>query len=234
MNKKRMHAHYLQHVPFEGLGSIESWLKKTGYEVSCSQFFNSVVLPQIEDIDFLIIMGGPMSVNDEAEHPWLIKEKEFIRNVIKAGKPVLGVCLGAQLIANAMGGKVFSNPIKEIGWFPIQAVDSQDASVFQFPKEIEAFHWHGETFSLPKDAVHLAKNNACNHQAFQIGNNVIGLQCHLETSPSSIQALVKSCKDELIEDKYIQSEATILSASQERYLSSNSLMESVLEYLHAV
>jgi GMP synthase-like glutamine amidotransferase len=89
-----MRAHYLQHVPFEGLGSIESWLQNTGYEISSTQFFNTGVLPDIEEFDFLIVMGGPMSVNDEAEHPWLVTEKKFIRRTIEAGKPVLGICLG--------------------------------------------------------------------------------------------------------------------------------------------
>ncbi len=115
-----MRAHYLQHVPFEGLGSIKSWLKKSGYEISNTQFFNSKVLPSIDEIDLLVVMGGPMSVNDEAKYPWLVEEKKFIRNTIEAGKSVLGICLGAQLIASSMGVKVFSNSEKEIGWFPVE------------------------------------------------------------------------------------------------------------------
>ena len=226
-----MRAHYLQHVPFEGLGSIESWLQNAGYEISCTQFFNSGVLPEIEDIDLLVVIGGPMSVNDEQEHPWLVKEKKFIRNTIEAGKPVLGICLGAQLIANSMGGKVFPNSAKEIGWFPVSAVEYESTSVFQFPQETEVFHWHGETFSLPKGAVQIAQSKGCDNQAFQIGSNVIGLQFHLETTPLSAHAIVEKCRDELVEGEYIQSEAEILSAPQERYSSINSLMGRVLEYL---
>jgi len=228
-----MRAHYLQHVPFEGLGSIESWLQNAGYEISNTQFFNSGILPGIDEIDLLVVMGGPMSVNDEPEHPWLVEEKKFIKSIIEAGKPVLGICLGAQLIANSMGGKVFSNSEKEIGWFPIEAVDPDSSTVFRFPKEAVVFHWHGETFSLPAGAVQIAKSKGCNNQAFQIGGNVIGLQFHLETTPESAQAIVENCRDELVEGLYIQSEAEILSTPKERYSSINSLMGSILEYLHA-
>ena len=128
-----MRAHYLQHVPFEGLGSIEPWLQNAGYEISHTQFFNLGVLPSIDEIELLIVMGGPMSVNDETENPWLVKEKKFIRSTIEAGKPVLGICLGAQLISNSMGGKVFSNSEKEIGWFPVEAVKPESSSFFRFP-----------------------------------------------------------------------------------------------------
>lgn len=227
-----MRAHYLQHVPFEGLGSIEAWLENFGYEISNTEFFNSETLPNVEDIDFLVVMGGPMSVNNELEYPWLATEKEFIRNVVKAKKPVIGICLGAQLIANSMGGEVLPNSSKEIGWFPVNAVKSKSNSVFQFPEEIEVFHWHGEIFSLPKDAVLIAKSNGCENQAFQISSNVIGLQFHLETTPLSARAILKNCRDELVEGEFIQSEAEILAAPQERYSSINSLMGRILEYVH--
>lgn len=228
-----MRAHYLQHVPFEGLGSIEPWLLDAGYEISNTQFFNSRVLPDIEDIDLLVVMGGPMSVNDETGHPWLVEEKKFIKNTIKAGKPVLGICLGAQLIANSMGSNVFSNLEKEIGWFPIESVEPQSSSIFRFPEVVEVFHWHGETFSLPVGAVQIAKSKGCENQAFQLGSNVVGLQFHMETTPSSAKAIVENCRDELVEGKYIQSEAEILAAPEERYLSINSLMDSILNHIHA-
>jgi len=174
-----------------------------------------------------------MSVNDGQEYPWLTAEKQFIKNAVEAEIPVLGICLGAQLIANSIGGKVSQNSVKEIGWFPIKAVKPKRSSAFQFPEETDVFHWHGETFSLPSGAVQIARSEGCENQAFQIGNNIIGLQFHLETTPISAQAIVENCRDELVDGEYIQSESSILSVSDERYLSINSLMANVLEYLHA-
>lgn len=227
-----MRAHYLQHVAFEGLGSIEPWLENAGYHISNTQFFNSHVLPDVHDIDFLIVMGGPMSVNDEARYPWLVEEKLFIKKAIEAKKPVLGICLGAQLIASAMGAGVSANSDKEIGWFPVESVESDNTCVFEFPKQVDVFHWHGETFALPEGAVLLAKSSGCENQAFQLGSHVIGLQFHLETTPDSAKAITEHCADELVLGKYIQSESEILSAPSERYASINSLMASILDYLH--
>ena len=117
-----MRAHYLQHVPFEGLGSIERWLQRAGYQVTGTQFYASAELPPAAEVDLLVALGGPMSVNDEGQHPWLAAEKRFIRELIALERPVLGVCLGAQLIASALGAAVYPNPVKEIGWLPIQGL----------------------------------------------------------------------------------------------------------------
>ena len=227
-----LRAHYLQHVSFEGLGCIEPWLQNAGYEISSTPFFQSGVLPAVQDIDLLIVLGGPMSANDETEYPWLVKEKEFIRNAIQAGKPILGICLGAQLIANSMGAAVLANPVKEIGWFPIEGVESDDDTVFQFPQSAEVFHWHGETFNLPKDAILIAKSKGCVNQAFQMGGHVIGLQFHLETTPASARAIIENCRDEIVDGEYIQSEAEILAAPLNHYSLINNLMRKILEHLH--
>ena len=203
-----------------------------GYDITNTRFFETGELPGINEIDLLIIMGGPMSVNDENELPWLIREKRFICDAIDNGKPVLGICLGAQLIASAMGAKIFPNAFKEIGWFPIQGISSIDSSAFRFPASAEVFHWHGETFDLPTGAILLARSEGCENQAFQIGKSVIGLQFHLETTPESARELVSNCRDELVAGEYIQTEQDILSAPQERYRTINSLMSDILQYLH--
>lgn len=227
-----MRAHYLQHVPFEGLGSIEAWLHAAGYSIGRTAFYAATRLPRLEEVDLLIVMGGPMSVNDEQDHPWLAEEKAFIRTVIQSGRSTLGVCLGAQLIVSALGGGVFPNGVKEIGWFPVRAVHALPQTVFPFPESIEAFHWHGETFDLPVGAVRLAASDACANQAFQIGQTVIGLQFHLETTPASARDLVANCRGELVTGAYVQTAEDILSAPAARYRSINALMGEVLGYLH--
>ncbi len=229
-----MRAHYLQHVPFEGLGSIEPWLRTAGYEITNTQFFESSELPALNEIDLLVIMGGPMSVNDQDEFPWLSLEKKFIRNVIDSGKLVLGICLGAQLIASAMGAKVYQNPVKEIGWFPVQGVPPISSSSFSFPPSTEVFHWHGETFDLPPGATLIARSEGCENQAFQIGTSVIGLQFHLETTPESAREIVSNCRDELIPSPYVQTEEEIISAKSESYNSINQLMGNVLSFLQQI
>jgi GMP synthase-like glutamine amidotransferase len=228
-----MRAHYFQHVPFEGLGSIESWLRQTGYEISSTLFFESAELPDVDAIDLLIVMGGPMSVNDERELKWLAAEKEFIRRAVECGKAVLGVCLGAQLIARAMGARVYPNDVKEIGWFRVHGVPPADDSVFRFPSAVEVFHWHGETFDLPAGAVRIARSDGCENQGFQLGASVIGLQFHLETTPEAAREMVAHCREELSPDRYVQSEAKILSVAPEKYEAINCLMADVLSFLHS-
>jgi len=226
-----MRAHYLQHVPFEGLGSIESWLLAKGYEIGCTRFYESEALPDPLSVDFLIIMGGPMSVNDVHIHPWLAEETRFIRTAVNRGIPVLGICLGAQLIASALGGTVFPGREKEIGWFPVFRTGPEGDSVFPFPSGTEVFHWHGETFSLPEGARLLAESEGCRHQAFQVGRRVMGLQFHPETTPETARTMTKYCGDELIPQRFVRTGEEILAVPSEFYQTGNRLMEEILTYL---
>ena len=222
-----MKVHVLQHVPFEGPGSIGPWLEARRADVGLTRLYAGDPLPRADQIDGLVVMGGPMSVNDEDEFAWLRPEKRLVRDAVDRGIPVLGVCLGAQLIASALGARVYSGPAKEIGWFPIQGVPDV-APAFQFPPECLAFHWHGETFDLPPGAVRLASSAACENQAFQVGRNAIALQFHLETTPASAVALVEHCRDELVPGPYVQTESELLAAPAERYAGVNGLMGKVL------
>ena len=225
-----MKIQVLQHVPFEGSGSMAGWLAARRVEVGLTRLYAGDPLPRADEIDGLIAMGGPMSVNDEDELPWLRPEKELVRNAVSRGIPVLGVCLGAQLIASALGARVYPGPEKEIGWFPIQGVAGV-APAFQFPPECLAFHWHGETFGLPPGAVRLASSAGCDNQAFQVGSRALALQFHLETTPDSAAALVEHCRDELVPGPYVQTESELLAAPATHYAAINRLMGEVLAAL---
>ncbi len=196
-----MKLHYLQHVPFEGLGIIKPWAEANGFKISCSRLYAGEKLPKMEAFDWLIVMGGPMGIFDDTEYPWLVAEKEFIKRAVDTNKTVLGICLGAQLMADVLGAKVYPGPQKEIGWFPIQR--AQNAPML-IPEELMVFHWHGDTFELPDGAVRLASSEACANQGFVYNHRAIGLQFHMETTPESMNALIKNCSDELTNATFIQ------------------------------
>jgi GMP synthase-like glutamine amidotransferase len=225
-----MKAHILQHVPFEDIGCIRPWMENRKADITYTKFFRGEFLPDLKGLDFIVVLGGPMSVNDEDAFPWLRPEKEFIRGAVKQGVPILGVCLGAQLVASALGACVYRNAHKEIGWFEVMGMLSGE-SVFRFPERCLAFHWHGETFDLPPGAIHLAKSSACKHQAFQIGRSVIGLQFHLETTPQGVHSLITNCRDELTGGPYIQAEKELIQTSASVYVQANSIMTNLLSYI---
>lgn len=200
-----MKLHFLQHVPFEGLGIISEWVKDKKIPVSRTAFFLDEELPDINSFDLLVVMGGPMGVYDEDKYDWLKPEKEFINESILAGKAVLGICLGAQLVAGVLGAKVYKNSNKEIGWFPVRKntkSDSKSASVL--PDEFFAFHWHGDTFDLPEEAICIGESDICKNQGFMYGDRVMALQFHLETTQTGIENLIKNCGDELVQRPFIQ------------------------------
>ena len=163
-------------------------------------------------------MGGPMNIYEEDRFPWLTREKIFIKDAIDSGKIVLGVCLGAQLIASVLGAKIHKNQYPEIGWFNVWLTDAARKSrVFRrLPERFTVFHWHGDTFDLPPGATWIAESDACRNQAFEYGGGrVIGLQFHLDTTLESIQRLVEHCGNELVPGEYVQSERELLADHRE-------------------
>lgn len=176
-----------RHVPFEGLGLIEPALADRGIAVDFPDLFvEGSELPDVSNAAGLIFMGGPMSANDDL--PYLRQEMDVIRQAVERGQPVLGVCLGSQLIAKSLGARVYGNPVKEIGWFDVHltAAGRQDPVLAGLDGRETVFHWHGETFDLPEGAEWLAYSEVCRHQAFRVGANIYGLQFHLEVTPAMI------------------------------------------------
>lgn len=208
-----MKIHCLQHLKNETLGNIGTWVTLKGHSLTKTLPCEKSAFPDPAEFDMLLIMGGTMSVYQEKEYTWLKPEKEFVKKVIGMGKPVLGSCFGAQLIADVLGGKVTRNRFKEIGWHRVKAVAEENSNnegkiisglpAGLFP-EFTAFMWHGDTFEIPEGAVRLFKSEACQNQGFIYGDNVLGLQFHPETDRQWICNLIEDSGHELVEGKYIQ------------------------------
>ena len=226
-----MNIHYLQHVPFEGLGSIGVWAKNTGYPVTSTCLYRGDAYPDMNKLDWLIVMGGPMSVHDHEIYPWLTGEKKFILQAIDRGKIVLGICLGAQLIADVLGANVYTGSVKEIGWFPVErSPECIGLGIAdRMPDKIDVFHWHGETFDLPHGATRLAGSAVYDNQAFVYQEKVVGLQFHLEATPDSVKGLIEHCADEIVAAPYIQTAAEMLSDAG-RFSEINRVMDNILNY----
>jgi GMP synthase (glutamine-hydrolysing) len=230
-----MRIHYLQHVPFEGLASIEQWVIRQGNIISATKFYNGDTLPPVDDLDWVIVMGGPMNIYEDDKYPWLNSEKHFIEAAIEKNKVVIGICLGSQLIADVLGSKVYKGQEKEIGWYPITMTpEAKNSSVFAaIPQSINVFHWHGDTFDLPSDAVRLAYSEACANQAFIYADKVLGLQFHLESTKESVHQIIENCASELVTGKYIQKPEEML-ARDDDFKNINSFMSKILDYFATV
>ncbi|HAR63536.1 MAG TPA: amidotransferase [Candidatus Margulisbacteria bacterium] len=229
-----MRIHYLQHVPFEGPGMISLWARESNNTLSSTLLYRGDTFPAQDTFDWLIVMGGPMGVYDEDRYGWLAQEKAFIKQAIDSNKLVLGICLGAQLIAAVLGAEVKRNTCKEIGWFQVNltAQGRQSPMFSSFPDTFMAFHWHGDTFEIPVGAHRLAQSEACVNQAFIYQNRVLGLQFHLEASSQSLHNLIENCREELVTSSYIQPEASIVSEeNKDNLISANQQMVRLLTNL---
>ncbi|MDR3568564.1 MAG: type 1 glutamine amidotransferase [Syntrophobacteraceae bacterium] len=231
-----MKLHYLQHVPFEGPANVGDWAQNQGWDLSATHLYRGENLPATSEFDWLVVMGGPMNIYEEDRYPFLAAEKKFIQKAIEANKLVLGICLGAQLIADVLGGSVTRNRHKEIGWFPVSLrPEGMESAVFtSFPPEFAALHWHGDTFSLPPGAAMVAQSTACPAQAFTYnGGRVVALQFHLESSPDSVRLLIENCSDELVEGEFIQKADAILE-KRENFSSIHYSMRTLLENMKKI
>lgn len=237
-----LRVHYFQHIYHEGYGSPEAYLRQRGAVITHTAFHHLAKgeqvsdLPIYDDVDLLIIMGGSMSVNDESIYPWLVQEKAWIKAFIERDKPVIGLCLGGQLIANSFGAVVKKNTVQELGWWPVYAVPVDSSNhphaIFEFPEQINILSWHGETFELPEDAILLAGNTACPRQAYQYKHNVIGFQCHPESTPQALSLYLED-KDEITEYEgpYIQTANQLQQTTSEQFEPANQLLNRAIDFV---
>ena len=211
-----MRVHYLQHVPFEGPGTIRGWATDRGHDLARTHLYDGESLPDLDTFDWLVVMGGPMSVHDTDEYPWLAVEKDLIRAAVDDDKIVVGICLGAQLVAEALGGRVYEDDTPEIGWFPVQATrNAAESPLFaDLGEEYDVFHWHGDTFDLPEGAMRMAWTDACANQAFVYDNRVVGLQFHLESSPATVDEIIANSGD--LPDGQLVQDAETMRATVEK------------------
>lgn len=198
-----MKVHWFQHVEFEGLGLIEPWLRARGHEITATRWWaGETAGADAAECDWLVVMGGPMNIYQHRDYPWLVAEKAVIAAAVARGARVLGVCLGAQLLADVLGGRVMQNAEREIGWWPVRAVHALTSAAtgderYAFPAEVTVLHWHGDTFTLPPGARRLAESEGCAQQAFAVGERVLGLQFHLEMGAGAVAEIARACADEL-------------------------------------
>ena len=229
---KPLKIHYLQHVAFEGPGYIEQWAKEKGHALTATHLHKGEDFPDTNAFDWLIIMGGPMSANDTGAISWLQAEKDFIAKAIDEGKKIIGICLGLQLIASVLGSKVYPNGQKEIGWFPVYNPGDKSNFILSSNETFPAFHWHGETFTLPDNAELLVSSEGCINQAYSVGKNILGIQFHPEVTTETLSQMLTFGKVELVEGKYIQKEEYIRSNSH-FVIDGNTRMQRILNYFEA-
>ena len=203
-----MQIHAVIHGPSEGLGSIAEWAQARGHAVTETHLYRGESLPPLEAVDFAIVMGGAMNIYQHRDFPWLVPEKRWLAAAIECGKHVLGVCLGAQLIADVLGAKVWQNAEKEIGWFPVRMI-ARPGPLADLPDRLTVFHWHGDTFEIPAGAVRVAESDGCANQGFIVGDRVVALQFHLEVTPGTVAEFIAGGESELMPQRFVQSPETI-------------------------
>ncbi len=205
-----MDCHALQHVSFEGPAAVADWAAERDHAFETTRLDRGESLPDPADFDLLVVMGGPMGVGDVSEHSWLPAERGLITDALAADRTVLGICLGAQQVAAALGAEVTPHEHREIGWYTVEATSAATETAFDaLPERYPAFHWHGDTFSLPADATLTATSEACRNQAFVAADGrAVGLQFHLEATWESVHELVAA--GEVPEGPWVQSREELL------------------------
>ena len=226
-----MRMHVIQHVGYEGPGLIAQWARERGLELTASEA-QTAEYPAVEDVDFLVVMGGPMAADDIDGNPWLRDERRFIAEAIASGKLVLGVCLGSQILASVIGGAVRRNEHREIGWYLVEFTPAgrEERLFASWPDTVVVGQWHGDTFDLPVGIDPALSSEACRNQAFVFDGRVVGIQFHLEWTMADITQLISECGSELGEgDMWVMSRSEITDEAPERIEACRRLLWDLLD-----
>jgi GMP synthase (glutamine-hydrolysing) len=218
----------LQHAAFEGPGLITTWAATYNHRVSVHHLYRGDPLPAPDDFDLLVVMGGEMNIYQYRDWPWLKPESAFIASMLAQGKKAIGICLGAQLIADALGARVFQNAEHEIGWFPIMWTDEARAAFPGLPAASTVLHWHGDTFELPVGAMRLAASEGCPEQGFLIRDKCLALQFHMEVNPPLVRQFVES-QGQWPAGPYAQTPKAILSEASSHCDQNRRLLHGMLD-----
>ena len=225
-----MRIHCLLHSNLGGETYLPTWAAERGHKWTPILVPAAPALPVLEDLDCLVLLGGPMSAWEEDKHPWLTAEKRLLEAAIEAGKPVLGICLGAQLLADVLGASTYAGDHKEIGW---HRVESTAGSRYHpvgaaLPDAFETFLWHGDSFDIPDGAAHIARSAAFECQAFA-WNQVLALQFHLEVRPDWVERITARDAGDLVPSRFVQSREAVLGKPEGIYRTNNAIMERLLD-----
>jgi GMP synthase-like glutamine amidotransferase len=211
-----------QHEPDDGPGYLGEVLLRHGASLNVIRLDQGEAVPDTSAYDMLLVMGGAMNVYQEDKYPWLIEETQAIYKVVETDKPVLGVCLGGQLLAKALGAQVHLGAAPEIGLMPITLTEQGKSDpLFDGLSELEEVEWHDDTFDIPKGAIALASSDGCAHQAFRFGERAYGLQFHPEVSPLMLADWIKGASestDRSFFQRSVQAKAGMLRAQADRLI----------------
>ncbi len=218
----------LQHAAYEGPGEIAVWAKERGHAIAEHHLYRGDALPALTAFDLLVIMGGEMNIYQYRDWPWLKPETAFIASALAAGKRAIGICLGAQLLADALGSRIVQNPLYEIGWFPVNWTSGARAIFPGLPESGSVLHWHGDTFALPPGATRIAVSTGCPEQGFLIPGKCLALQFHMEVDPALVRLYVKS-QHEWPSGPYVQSPDQILAEADDHCHRNRDLLFGMLD-----
>ena len=214
-----MRIQLIEHDPEDfSRTNISLWAADRGYRVNQIYVCNNEKLPPVDSFDWLMVMGGSQQAWDEGAAPWLQEEKAFLSDTLAAGKIILGICFGAQLLAEALGGKLFPNPQKEIGWHEVSLTrEGQESFLFQnIPSDFVTFHWHSDHFSLPRSCTRLAGSKATENQAFVAKDRpLVGLQFHPEYTRDMVRYYASAHSQDWVPDDYVSAKDEVLARTEE-------------------